>query len=98
MDRTLLALVVLAALAGLIYWQIRSRYAFVIRVAAGKASLHRGEVVEEYLKDVEQICKLWGFTEGVVVGVREAGKIKIRCAGGIAKSHRQAFQNAWNYQ
>jgi hypothetical protein len=96
MTRFLPLLLFTVALAVLIYWVVRPKHVFVIRVRNGVARLERGAVDDDYVKDVQDICRLWGFTDGVVKGVRQGERVKIQTAGEIPQSHAQAFQNAWN--
>ena len=98
MIETITVIVFFAILSGLFYLTIRSRREFIIKISSTEASLIKGEVDEEFVTDIWRICQLWNITEGTVTGIQVGGRIKIHVGGGIAKSHRQAFQNAWNHQ
>ena len=78
-------------------WERRTRYAFIIRVKQGQATLVRGKVDAVFVTDVQRICQLWNIADGEIRGVRRGANVYIKVRGGIPQSQRQAFQNAWNH-
>ncbi|QQE13695.1 DUF3634 family protein [Planctomycetota bacterium] len=68
---------------------------FVIKIEGGLVARVKGEAPEEYLKDVERICELWGIETGIIKGVGRGERIEVEVGGGIDKQHAMAFKNAW---
>ena len=77
---------------GLLRWLMGVR--FVIEVRDGEVCV-KGDAPEEYVKDVQRICELWGIERGVVKGRSRGDRVEIVVGSGIDRQHAMAFKNAW---
>ena len=96
-DVIVILLVIAIATVLFAVWQRRRGAIFSIEVEDGRVVRWRGQVPQEYFKDVEAICKLWAISRGTVRAFHGSRRLRIEVGGGIEQRHRQAFQNAWVY-
>lgn len=92
----LLTLLILLAPA-VFYLRRRLRTAFRIDIENGSPKIVRGQVDPQFIKDVYNICKLWGITSGTVLAMRTQRGLKVRCKGESLNAQQRAIQNALDY-
>ncbi len=98
-----LILLLAVALAG--WWWLRPRYVFIVHINAGKPHCRRGKVTEAFLRDVEDVCRSSGVTEGSIYGtfvtfsstrgdrVKQKMRIKLSFSSGFPPGCQQQLRN-----
>ena len=93
----LITLLVIAVGSPLWFLFARRRRAFLVVVEKGNARVLLGDVRDDYVVDVQRLCKLWNITDCEVRGIKGPRGIRIEVTGDIATDVRRAFQNAWDH-
>ena len=95
--RWIVQFVAAAAAIALVWWLIRPRPVFVIRIREGRAELDSGEAPDEFVEDCRRIARDCRIADGAVTGYRRSGHVTLKFAGQVDPSEHQRFRNAWNF-
>jgi hypothetical protein len=87
---------VAALLIAALWLLLIPRREFVVRIAAGKASISRGKLPPGFLQEVNEVCATSGVTDGAVWGVRRGQRISLGFSDSIPEPCRQRLRNLWN--
>jgi hypothetical protein len=91
----LLRLLIVAAMALLLWWGLRPRYAFVIRVRNGRTRLSRGKATQRFMEEVGEICQQHDVTRGTIRGFLVRRRLLLAFSWNIPRPCRQRIRNIW---
>jgi hypothetical protein len=86
--------IVALVLAGL-WYAFQPRYAFFVRIEAGRARVTAGKVTPAFLQRVAEACARNGVARGWVGGVQRRRRVSLVFSRTIPESCRQQLRNEW---
>lgn len=87
----------LVAFFGWVIWSIlQPRYAFEIRIEAGRAHLRKGKVTQAYLDSVTDVCRDSGVSRGWIGGVLYGRRTALRFSRQFPRGVQQRLRNEWH--
>ena len=101
----LLDLVVFVAIAACVWWVLKPRYAFVLRIVKGKPIVRDGRVTDAFLRDVTEVCEWSGVASGSIYGtlvtfpcesgcrMQQQTRIRLYFTSGFPYECRQRLRN-----
>ena len=95
MERFLQIILWIAGLV-LVWYLLRPRYAFIVRMEAGAARLTRGKVTDAFLEDLRLACRDEPNATGWVSGVHRGRRVVLRFSRRIPLPLRQRLRNVWS--
>jgi hypothetical protein len=87
-------IVVLLVVVG-IWWGIRPRYVFFVKIVKGEVLAVQGKVTPSFLARITELSHLEGVIKGWVGGVQHGQNISLRFSRSIPLSCQQKLRNAW---
>jgi hypothetical protein len=88
--------VLLLGFAGFVVWSaLQPRYAFQIRIEAGRPLLRQGTVTKSFLGRVAAVCEEGGIVHGWIGGVRLRGRVALRFSREFPPGLQQRLRNEW---
>jgi hypothetical protein len=86
----------LAAIVAYALWfALRSRPAFVIKIKGGSPRVAHGTVTRGFAREVGDICAQHRVKSGLVKGVARGGRISLEFSRAIPPGCRQQLRNLW---
>ena len=89
-------LVVVAFAAIVLWYALRPRYVFVIRIQGGVARNTHGRVALSFVTEVEDVCREHEIRSGWVAGVQRGKRVTLAFSWSIPAATRQRLRNVWN--
>ena len=93
----LVQLIVVAIIVVVVLQVLRPSPAFVVEVKDGTATVTRGAVPPEFLKDLEDICREASHPSLRVRGFRGEQGVRLGFGAAVSASDRQRIRNAWSF-
>jgi len=93
----LFRLLVLAAVAAIVWRALRPRPAFVLRIRHGAVAVEasRGQVSRAFVADVNDECRRCDVVHGTIKGEWKGRRISLSFSSEIPPSSRQRLRNVW---
>jgi hypothetical protein len=88
-------LVLLAGAAALVWYALRPRYVFLVRIDGGVPRLTKGLATSAFLLEAGQVCDECGVTDGWFGGVRRGKGIRLAFSRRLPAPCRQRLRNLW---
>lgn len=79
-----------------LWFALRPRAAFVVRIKRGVPRVARGVVARPFLQDITDTCNRHGVNDGEIRGVVKGRKVTLSFQGGIPTACQQQLRNLWN--
>jgi Protein of unknown function (DUF3634) len=79
-----------------LFFALRPRSVFVVRVIDGVPRVARGQVTREFLREIGDACARNGVRRAEVRGVADGRRINLVFSGGVPERCRQQLRNLWN--
>ena len=78
---------------GVVWYLLRPRPAFVIRIRGGVAKVVRGKTTASILNAVADVCGQSGVTSGTIRGLTHGKRIRLECSSNISTGCQQQLRN-----
>jgi hypothetical protein len=90
-----LKILVVGFLAWVIWFFLRPRYVFEIRIRDGKPGVRRGKVTGAFLHRIAEACQASGVTHGWIGGELQGQRTALRFSRQIPPRLQQRLRNEW---
>jgi hypothetical protein len=88
-------LLVIALMAGALWWLVQPRYVFLVRVRHGVPRLTRGKLTGVFLQELGQACAESTVRRGWIAGVHRGWRVRLEFSRSIPAPCRQRLRNLW---
>jgi Protein of unknown function (DUF3634) len=87
------SIVFVALIAGVAWFLLRPRPAFVIRIRGDAAHVIQGKATPLVVSAIADVCRQSGVTTGTITGRSHGKRIRLACSSNISSGCQQQLRN-----